>query len=229
MSIFMNFKNLLGLSLLTSVFFFGGCSTTQNLTNSKIPAEIKSQLTTSEAILGYFSDEDNPEYCGCVSYIDSTYYMTPVQDGYYRVLLGRNAKGDFLVQDFFQATKTPQSSAAWVKDPMKLFSFNGDDVEGPVTLYRKNGKVESTFTIEDGNYVKGEEFYPNGKRGAAYTADAQGNLAYTLWYPSGQKATEYVVDLDDEYVGAYKAWKEDGTAADDQIDEIRENIANALE
>ncbi len=225
----MKFKNLLGLGVLASALLFSGCSTTQNLASTKLPADIKSQLTSNQAILGYFGKEDNPEYCGCVSYIDSSYYMKPVEDGFYRVLLGRNAAGDFLVQDFYQETKTPQSSASWVKDPMKLFSFNGEDVEGPVTLYRKNGKVESTFTIEDGNYVKGEEFYPNGKRGAAYTADDQGNLAYTLWYPSGQKATEYVVDLDDEYVGAYKAWKEDGTAADDQIDEIRENIANALE
>lgn len=225
----MNFKNLLGLSLLTSVFFFGGCTTTQNLANSKIPAEIKSQLTTSEAILGYFSDQDNPEYCGCVSYIDSSYYMTPVEGGYYRVLLGRNATGDFLVQDFYQDTKTPQSSAIWVKDPMKLFSFSGDDIEGPATLYRKDGKVESTFVSQNGVNIQGEEFYPNGQRGASYKLDANSNDVYSLWYASGKKAAEYVVDSDGEYVGAAKAWKEDGTAADDEIDDIRERVATELD
>ncbi|WP_313043362.1 hypothetical protein [Acinetobacter sp.] len=225
----MKFKNLLGLSLLASTLFFGGCTTTQNLANSKIPAEIKSQLSTSEAVLGYFGDEDNPDYCGCVSYIDSSYYMTPVKDGYYRVLLGRNATGDFLVQDFYQETKTPQSSPAWVKDPMKLFSFSGSDIEGPVTLYRKNGKVESTFVNQDGVSIHGEEFYPTGQRGAAYKVDENGNNAYRLWYASGKIAAEYVVDTDGEYVGAYKAWQEDGREANDDIDDIRERVALELD
>ncbi len=46
--------------------------------------------------------------------------------------------------------------------------------------------------------------------------------AYRLWYASGKIAAEYVVDTDGEYVGAYKAWQEDGREADDDIDDIRE-------
>ncbi len=42
--------------------------------------------------------------------------------------------GDFLVQDFYQETKTPTILTCLGQDPIKLFSFNGSDMEGPVTL-----------------------------------------------------------------------------------------------
>ena len=223
----MSLKNLLSLSLLTSVLMLGGCATTQNLSQTKLPENIKSQLTTNEAIIGYFGKSENPEYCGCVSYIDSSYYAKPVQDGYYRVLLGRNAEGHFLVQDFYQSNKKPQSSPVWVVDPLKLFSFEGSDVEGPVTLYREDGTVASKFVNKDGEALEGQDYYPNGQLGSSYKLAENGHANIELWYASGKKAAEYVLDEDSELVKS-KAWKEDGTETDD-IDDVSEKVYALLD
>jgi antitoxin component YwqK of YwqJK toxin-antitoxin module len=223
----MSLKSLLSISLLTSVFVLGGCATTQNISNSQIPAEIKSKLTTNKAIIGYYGKEDNPEYCGCVSQIDSTYTMKPVKDGYYRVLLGRNAEGHFLVQDFYQATNKPQSSPAWVLDPLKLFSFDTNDIDGTVSLYSKDGKTVAKFVTKDGETIEGEHFYLNGQRGSVYKTDESGKTHVELWYASGKKAAEYTLDEYQDIVTA-KAWTEDGNVTE-ELQEILDKVDALLE
>ncbi|AXY55963.1 hypothetical protein CDG60_04835 [Acinetobacter chinensis] len=223
----MNFKNIFCLSVISSLLFLSGCSTTQGLKSGQIPTELKSQLSSQQAIVGYFSRTENEEDCGCASQIDSTYSKTPVEDGYYRVLLGRNAKGDFLVQDFYQKTGHPQSSPAWVTDPLKLFSFDGSDVEGPVTLYYPDGKVAAKFTNKDGEAIEGEDYYTNGQLGSLFKTDDQGNSEYRLWYASGKKAVEYTLNKNQETTSS-QAWNEDGSDNED-IEGVFKKIYDLLD
>lgn len=212
---------LLGLSTL-----FVGCSTTPTA-STHVPSSIQKQLSTQQPIIAYFSRTANEQDCGCASTIDQTYSLVPIEDGYYRTLVGRDADGRFLVQDFYQKTKTPQSSPIWIKDPMGLFSFDSRYVSGPVTLYFPNGKVSYSGTYEDGEEVgKSQSFYHNGKLGLE--SEVKGDLiAQSLWYSNGAKAAEMILSNDGtNHVVENKIWDEKGQLVED--DQIKDQIISAI-
>jgi len=215
-------------ALLSSILILTGCVSTPNLNHqTQIPKEIKANLSSDKAIIAYFSRSADTSYSNEDADIDSSYSALPVPNGYYRILLGRNAQGHFLVQDFYLSTHTPQSSPAWVLEPYQLFSFSGSDVDGPVTLYLENGKIVAKFINKNGVAIESEEFYPNGQIGAKYVL-VDGNKAKNqLWYASGKKAAEYIIDSDNTIISSQQ-WLEDGTPSDD-FEQIIENVYALLD
>ncbi|WP_124573085.1 hypothetical protein [Herminiimonas sp. KBW02] len=206
------------LTLIGIVITLSGCATTQ------IPTDIKAQMTTTEPVIGYFSRTPTMQGCGCgSSRIDPQYSQTPVEDGYYRVLLGRNAQGLFLIQDFYQKNKQPQSSPLWVKDPLHVFSFESDVVVGPGVLYYPDGKVVEKFNNTDRDTRQGEGYYPSGERALTYTLDRQ-KTWFEYWYKSGKPAAKYVESLN-RGSEETEAWDENGNKAENANDIIDRIIA----
>lgn len=213
---------VIGLSLL-----FGGCSTLPTASKA-IPQNIQQQLSTQQPIISYFSKTPNEQDCGCASTIDRTYSMVPIEDGYYRTLLGRDKNGRFLVQDFYQKTKTPQSSPIWIRDPMGLFSFASDVASGPITLYFPNGQISFQGTYDDHGEEIGQSksFYANGKVGLESDTNAE-KIQQTLWYANGAKAAELVISNDgSNHVLESKIWDQQGQLVED--DQQKNQIINSI-
>lgn len=206
------------LALIGIVITLSGCSTTH------IPSEFKAQMITSEAVIAYFKRTPTSQGCGCgSSRIDPHYSPTPIEDGYYRLLLGRNAEGLFLIQDFYQKNKQPQSSPLWVKDPLHVYSFDSEVVIGSGVLYYPDGKMIEKFTNTAPYNRQGESYYPSGERAMTYKMGRQTSW-YEYWYKSGKLAAKSVESFDQ---GAYEmeAWDENGNRvevgdAKDIIDRI---------
>jgi hypothetical protein len=218
---------LIGLSLL-----FTGC-TSMSGTSTQIPSNIQQQLNTQQPIISYFSKTPNEQDCGCASTVDQTYSLVPIEDGYYRTLLGRAKDGRFLVQDFYQKTKTPQSSPILIKDPMGLFSFDSQFVSGPVTLYFPNGKVSYQGTYDDNGDEIGtsKSFYSNGQLGLENSTTTE-NIQQKLWYPTGAKAAELVISNDGaNHIIENKIWDNQGQLVEsqEQQEQIIETIYNDLD
>ena len=218
---------LIGLSML-----FTGCTSMQSQSTS-IPQNIQQQLNTQQPIISYFSKTPNDQDCGCASTIDPTYSLVPIEDGYYRTLIGRDKDGRFLVQDFYQKNQKPQSSPIWIKEPLGLFSFENKYVSGPVTLYYPNGKTSYIGTLEDGQEVgKSQSFYSNGQIGIESEILSDDSSAQKLWYSNGKKAAEiFVSENSSIQVSDAKVWTKDGELVEDQSEqaEILQQIYDELE
>ena len=204
----MTSKRFLYLALISIAIILGGCTTIQ------IPAEIKTEMSSTQPIIGYFSRSDDVRIknCGCRSWLDPQYSPTPVENGYYRLLLGRNAEGLFLIQDFYQKNKQPQSSPLWIDDPTYLFSFDSRVVIGSGILYYPDGTVVERFENTDINTSKGEGFYKNGQRAVTYKQDAR-TSTFEYWYLSGKFAARYINSFD--AAPRAEAWDEQGNKVQD--------------
>jgi len=220
--------------LLVTAITLGGCPT------SHIPAEVKAQMATSEAIIAYFhpappdtqDDDDNedPETAeqDDDGYTGLLYSSTPVEDGYYRVLLGRNTKGMFLVQDFYQQNKQPQSSPFWIKNPQHVYSFATEAVIGTFMLYYPDGKMMGKLNNIDENNREGKLFYPSGERAMAYVEADFGTSHYQYWYRSGKLAIEHIEHHHANRPSVLTGWDEAGnTVSSDKLLAILTDI-NAL-
>ncbi|WP_175624272.1 MULTISPECIES: hypothetical protein [Oxalobacteraceae] len=216
----MTAKRLLHLALISLVITLVGCSTTP------IPAKIKSQMSTSQAIVAYFGNGETAQSCNCISEVDANYSATPVPNGYYRVLLGRNAEGLFLIQDFYQKNKRAQSSPVWVKEPNDLFNFNSNVIIGSATLYYPDGKILEVFSNTDRDSRNGEGFYKTGQRATKYVDDNTGTQ-FEFWYQSGKPAAKYTRSASGELTYA-EAWDESGNKAED-IDAIINEITKKMD
>lgn len=206
------------LALISIVLTLSGCATTQ------IPADIKAGMTTTEPVIGYFKRTATSQTCGCgSSRIDPQYSAVPVENGYYRLLLGRNAQGQFLIQDFYQKNKQPQSSPLWVKDPLHVFSFESDVVVGSGILYYPDGKVVEKFNNIDRNTRQGESFYPSGERAITYFQD-RNRSQFEYWYKSGKPAAKYIESIN-RGAEETKAWDEHGNKAENANDIIDRIVA----
>lgn len=201
----------IGLSLL-----FTGCSSITPQSQN-IPTAIQQQLSTTQPIISYFSKTPNEQDCGCASQIDPTYSLTPVEDGYYRKLLGRGKDGRFLVQDFYQKSNSQQSSPIWITDPIGLYSFENKYVSGPVTLYFPNGKVSYKGTLEQGEEVgPSESYYHNGTKGLESETTTT-LVKQKLWYSDGHKAAEISLTNNESYeINDSKIWDKQGRLVDDE-------------
>lgn len=227
----MKFSHFLCGSMLGLTAIISGCSSMQSQ-SKQIPSNIQQQLVSNQPIISYFSKTPNEQDCGCASTVDQTYSLKPIEDGYYRTLLGRDQQGRFLVQDFFQKTQKPQSSPIWIEDPMGLFSFENKYVSGPVTLYFDNGNVSFKGTLEQGEEVGiSQSYYKNGKLGLESEIVDGETVKQKLWYSSGAKAADFSVsDHSSIQVSENKVWNKAGQLVEDEAEqtEIVESIYNEL-
>ncbi len=225
----MTSKNLLYCALISIAILLSGCATSTGRSTTPLPAEIKSQLVTSQPVIAYFHRDPKAaqSHCGRCARIGQHYSSTPVEDGYYRLLLGRNSEGWFLIQDFYQKNKQPQSSPVWVKDPNHVFDFENDVVIGSGTHYYPDGKIVEKFHNTDAENQEGENFYPSGERAITYKITPE-KLSYEFWYKSGKPAVKYVEFWKNRRPIDMKGWDENGNEVKD-AEEIRFRLAQEIE
>ena len=216
----MNFKYLaltamLGLALT-------GCNSLPG-TSTALPAELKQQLVTDKPIVAYFANSDDAEYS-----------TEPTEDGYYRVLLGRDDKGRYLVQDYFQATNKIQSSPFWLDDSEYLRNFAAPGTEGIMYSYFKSGELStsSKFSSDDENHPT-HSFYRSGKQAIEFTLTDEDSSTYDIkyWYENGKLAVDGKMSYpEDDAVYDAKAWDEQGkpVSGNAAITQIVESIHDKI-
>jgi hypothetical protein len=230
----MHLNNLFYYSLISIAALLSGCATTAGYSTPPLSTEITSQLTTSEPVIAYFKRNSVGRNCdGCTYGVDQLYSSTPVDDGYYRLMLGRNSEGLFLIQDFYQQNKQAQSSPLWVRDPLHVFSLSGELVIGSAMLYYPDGQILAKFNNIDAYNREGEHFYPGGEQASAYKRTASDNVhRYELWYwyKSGKPALHYSFQSQPLSVQS-QGWDENGTQTQDnnELVKIRDAIDDVLQ
>lgn len=200
------------------------CTTLNQLPHStqQISSKIE-KAPINQPIIAYFTassaDPDNEH--------STEYSLTAVAKGYYRILLGRDDEGRFLVQDYYANSKKPQSLPFWVKDPEGLSSFKSIYVDGPVTILSENGETIFKATVQDYKPIGiSQSFYRNGQLAQENDYESFGEVHQKLWYENGKPAADAVLNMEYQIIKA-QFWNLQGELVTDD-DEIQA-IADAIE
>ena len=101
---------------------------------------------------------------------DKTYYFDakgnkadkPVQDGYYRKILGKTADGRTVVQDFYQDSDKPQIAPSILRKGAAEDDFSGDLSDSTLVNYNRDGSVSAIVPLQDGKATGHPALYHNG-------------------------------------------------------------------
>lgn len=216
------------LSLLVSSFLLSltmvGCTSLQ--TTSSAP--LSGTMSTNQPIIAYFAPDSGEEECSCGSTMDKGYSLTPVENGYYRKLLGRDEQGRFLLQDFYQNSHKKQTAPFWVKEPQGLNSFDSKYVDGDVIGYRENGNIQFKSTYKDQELVgKSFDYYTNNQLAVETEFLDEETMTQKLWYENGKVAVNQKMNPSDDYqILERTVFDEQGSRIDG--DEQAQNIIDTI-
>lgn len=194
-----------------------GCS---QLSTTSSTTNLSKTLATNEAIIAYFAPDAGDEECSCGSSVmDQGYSLQPVENGYFRKLLGRDKDGRFLVQDFYQNSHKKQSDPFWIKEPQGLNSFDGKYIDGNVTGYYENGTINFKASYKDLQPVgKAENFYPNKQLGLEESYIDDQTIIQKIWYKNGKIAAELKINpSEDNTIVESRVWDQQGQLVDDEV------------
>ena len=86
----------------------------------------------------------------------------PVQDGYYRKILGKTADGRTVVQDFYQDSDKPQIAPSILRQGAAEDDFSGDLSDSTLVHYNRDGSVSAIVPLQDGKATGHPALYHNG-------------------------------------------------------------------
>ena len=86
----------------------------------------------------------------------------PVQDGYYREVLGKTADGCALVQHFYQNSRKP-ATAPFVLSKGAAPDSGLENADGKVVHYQKDGAIFAVQMWRDGQAAGRTNYYENGR------------------------------------------------------------------
>lgn len=193
-------------------FTMVGCTSLQTTHSSS------TTMATTEPVIAYFAPDAGEEACDCGLIMDQGYSLTPVENGYFRKLLGRDKDGRFLVQDFYQNSRKKQSDPFWIKAPQGLNSFDSKYVDGEVVGYFENGKISFKSTSQDQRLVgKTETYYSNGQLGLQEEYSDDQPIVQKVWYEDGKPAAELKLSPSEDYsILDSKVWDQQGNLIQDE-------------
>lgn len=179
----------------------------------------ESKVSITQPIIAYFDSIDN----------DTDIVNQPAKDGFYRVLLGRNAQGHYLIQDYFQNTGKPQTEPYWVISAEGLTDFGIDYIHGPLIGYFTNGKPSFKGNMSEGEYkTPFESFYTNGQVANRTSPLAKGYSRDEYFYDNGKKAVTFEYDADGELTKT-QAWDKNGKVlGEEEADAIEDEILDLI-
>ena len=144
---------------------------------------------------------------------DGQYHTAPVAGGYYRKVLGQTAGGGWVVQDFYQDSKTKQIDPGVVFHPNGLRNFSTDVVDGAVIWYRPDGTLSQSAHyqrgkldgwvmyydeqsrarlaaefVDDTASGKQKAFNEQGRLVMQVSVDDQKQIKQEFWYGNGKPA-----------------------------------------
>lgn len=141
------------------------------------------------------------------------YSAKPLTTGYYRVLLNKNAQGQYLVQDFYTQTRTKQSAPFWLSDAKDLHSFSPISVTGELKLFYATGEVYFTTHYDQQQELIGPSQLLN-RKGQMLTQEiiyADGSIQSDYWYSSNVPALKLKHDAEFNVLNA-QGWDTEGKA-----------------
>ncbi|EGZ51321.1 hypothetical protein [Neisseria wadsworthii] len=175
----------------------------------------------------------------------------PSPDGYYRVVKGQTADGRWVVQDFYQNNKAPQTNVFVIKRGGDVNDFDSAMGDSHLVWFQPDGLVNMQGKYEDGVWQGIGAFYTDNKL-SAYIRDfstdkidlvttyPQGTIksrivmdfpnqtqTHTLYYTDGGGMAKIVFNVQDQKPVSMQAWDKEGyeIAAGD----IKEQIVGLLE
>ena len=86
----------------------------------------------------------------------------PVQDGYYRKILGKTADGRTVVQDFYQDSDKAQIAPSILRKGAAEDDFSGDLSDSTLGNYNRDGSVSAIVPLQDGKATGHPALYHNG-------------------------------------------------------------------
>ena len=146
----MNIKTLL--PTLTAAVLLSACG-------SIVPKPQSNLLTIAEfeSDNSIVSQISNPER-QIIAYYDNNHLESakPAKGGYYRMLLGRTAEGQAVVQDFYQDNGARQSSPFIITDDKKLKLADPFDIglNGKMAVYSRKGRLQRINRYKNGLAVE---------------------------------------------------------------------------
>ena len=205
-----------------------GCTHLQ--TTSSAP--LSGTVSTNQPIIAYFDPDSGEEECSCGSTMDKGYSLTPIENGFYRKLLGRDAQGRFLIQDFYQNSDKKQTSPFWIIEPQGLNSFDSKYTDGDVINYRENGNIQFKSTYKDQKLVgKSFDYYANSQLAIETEFLDEETTIQKRWYENGKPAVNQKMNPADDYLILERTvFDEQGNTIEDEdqaqniIDTISEKV-----
>ena len=154
-----------------------------------------------QSIVAYFSQPD--------AELNAAVVAKPTAGGFYRVLLGRDAKGLYRIQDHYQDNGAPQSNVITARDT-DLTQWTLEAIEGPLTLYRPSGQVRAKGSYRKGQPHGKDVFYNDDGSERSVVFWSQGSLEgpFRMKEPGTQRRVEGVAK--DNEVKRIKAWDAEG-------------------
>ncbi|MDV2438784.1 hypothetical protein QR665_04650 [Acinetobacter gerneri] len=150
----------------------------------------------NEPIIAYFIKEKATQECNC----DTTFSMTPTEDGKYRKLLGRTTEGYYRLQDFYSQNNNVASSEFLTKSAEAIFHEDYLFLEGNLITYYKNGQILFSANFKEDKLVgDSKRYYSNGQLYLLNRIDDQNIHYQKVWYPNGKDAMEFTWKDDKDF------------------------------
>ncbi|EGY52757.1 hypothetical protein [Neisseria shayeganii] len=231
-------KKLLASALLSVVL--GACATTAP--DGNVPAN----TAALSAAADYAGKQLRQSEQKIIAYYnaDGELAQQPMRGGYYRMLLGRNADGKAVVQDFYQDSQTKQINAVVVPDDKDLQNFDVAVTEGRTIWYTPEGRVTNFVDIQNGKSLRSGYYDEQGRLALSIEGDQQSNkwsmsgfyengkpvfmmrtqngkIDMLYFYESGGKMAHV-----NQAEGNTAFWKEDGSQAEsgDAVPALRKTL-----
>lgn len=216
----------------------------------KVEASVPSQVGVLVPSANFASEKlkKDKNLSGVIAHFDADGKLaeTAQTGGYFRQFLGRNGKGQAVVQDFYQDNQAVQTNPMTIPDDQNLKSFDSAVAEGRVIWYSPAGKITEFLDyhnglVQRGGYyddagvlmletegdnskdvnapVKMRGFYANGK--LLFENSQQKDVSDSVfYYENGQKMWHGVSNSE-----TIHAWTKDGKPVD--LTEIADEVAKA--
>ena len=229
-------KKLLAAVLLSALL--GACATTAP--GNDIPV----QTGTLAAAADHVGKQIRAAEQNIIAYYnaDSELVDKPMRGGYYRVLLGRNAQGQAVIQDFYQDSQTKQINAVVLPDDNELKNFDVSVTEGRTIWYTPEGRITNFTDIHNGKSQRSGYYDEQGRLALGIEGDLggdkwlmngygeNGKLLFAVRNSGGQVARTYYHDngqkLLQEEQNNLQYWKADGSTA--TAEEVGELVSQTL-
>lgn len=174
-------KKLLAAALLSALL--GACATTAPDGN------VPTNTTALNAAADYAGKQVRQSEQKTIAHYnaDGDLATQPMRGGYYRVLLGRDAAGKAVVQDFYQDSQTKQINAVVIPNDQDLQNFDVAVTEGRTIWYTPEGRVTNFVDIQNGKSLRSGYYDEQGRLALSIEGDPQSSKwSMTGFYENGK-------------------------------------------
>lgn len=126
------------------------------------PVPVLGKDAKGQSIIAYFGVPDTDS--------EGFLFQQAQAGGFYRVFVGKNPAGQYLIQDIYQANGSPQTSVFAVDPAVNVLEWTVLPQDGQISFYRPNGALRGVTSYKEGK-LDGKDSYFNadGTERSVYT------------------------------------------------------------